>query len=131
METAKHMKKFYWEILLSVLLVVLVTGFIYGRLAGVQVFWDAQFFWSVVLTTGWVIVALGYYHQGWLVHTGRSANHVSVVLPASVFLAQCILFVKGVYYGDWSLVGGAVLVNSGVIFSLYQIYKTTRAKKKS
>ncbi len=80
-------------------------------------------FWSVILAFGWIVVSLGYYHQGWLVHKSKSAEHVSVVLPIAVFLVQCILFVKGIYYHDWSLILGAIMVNSGVIFSLYQIVR--------
>jgi len=77
-----------------------------------------------MLALGWVIVSLGYYHQGWLVHKSKSAEHVSIVLPVAVFMVQCILFVKGIYYKDWSLILGAVMVNSGVVFSLYQIIKS-------
>ncbi len=117
------MKKIYAEIIASIVFVVLSTIFVYGRLAGFAVFWNSQFIWSAVLILGWIIVAIGYYNQGWLVHTSKSAEHVSLVLPISVFIVQCILFVKGIYYSDWSLCAGAVMVNSGVVFSLYQIIK--------
>ena len=103
--------------------VCISTIVVYWRLAGFSVFWDSQFLWSAGLAIGWVIVSLGYYHQGWIVHTSKSAEHVSIVLPMAVFVVQCILFVKGIYYNDWSLIVGAVMVNSGVIFSLYQILK--------
>ena len=56
-----------------------------------------------------------------LVREARSDRNVSVLLPIVVFFVQCILFVKGVYYRDWSLVWGALVVNSGVVFSFYQI----------
>lgn len=80
---------------------------------------------------GWVIVSLGYFHQGWLVHSGKNAEHVSIVLPVAVFSVQCILFVKGIFYGDWSLIYGAVIVNSGVVFSLYQIIKARHKSRTS
>ena len=117
------MKKIHWEILFSALLVAFGTLFTYGRLSGFSIFWNSQLLWSVALSVGWVVVALGYYHQGWLVHTSKSAEHVSIVLPVAVFIVQCILFVKGIFYNDWSLITGAVMVNSGVAFSLYQIIK--------
>lgn len=117
------MKKIHFEIPVSVLFVFISTFFVYKYLADLSVFWNSQIFWSVVLALGWVVVSFGYYHQGWLVHKSKSAEHVSVVLPVAVFIVQCILFVKGIYYEDWSLILGAVMVNSGVVFSLYQITK--------
>ena len=78
---------------------------------------------------GWIIVSAGYYHQGWLVRKDHSSAHVSLVLPVAVFFVQCILFVKGIYFDDWSLVAGAVLVNSGVCFSIYNIIKSRLNKK--
>ena len=115
------MKKIIIEILVSATLVFVPTFFIYRQLAPITSFWDAQLAWSVALVICWIIVAAGYYHQGWLVRKERRAGSVSVVLPIAVFFVQCILFVKGVYYKDWSLVIGAVLVNSGVLFCLYNI----------
>ena len=120
------MKKLLIEILLSVLFVFGATFVVYNFLAGVSPFWNTQLIWSIVLAVGWAIVAAGYYHQGWLVHTKKSSTNVSLILPTAVFFIQCVLFVKGIYYHDWSLVWGAVIVNSGVVFSLYQI---TRARK--
>ncbi|MDD5068144.1 MAG: hypothetical protein PHS53_02985 [Candidatus Pacebacteria bacterium] len=117
------MKKIHAEIALSALFVVLGTLFAYTRLVGFNIFWNSQVVWSIVLAIGWVIVAIGYYNQGWIVHKAKSADHVSVVLPIAVFIVQCVLFVKGIYYHDWSLIAGAVMVNSGVVFSLYQILK--------
>lgn len=70
-----------------------------------------------------MVVSLGYYNQGHLVQKSKSASHVSVMLPIAAFVVQCVLFVKGIHYKDWSLVLGALVVNSGVLFSLYQIYK--------
>ena len=122
------MKKIYLEILASALFVSLGTIFVYGRLAGFAIFWDSQMIWSIILAVGWVIVSLGYYNQGWIVHKSKSAEHVSVVLPIAVFIVQCILFVKGIYYSDWSLIVGAIMVNSGVVFSLYQIIKAKSKK---
>ena len=122
------MKKLFWEILGSAVFVSFATLFLYGRLSGIVLFWDAQFLWSMVLAVGWVIVSLGYYHQGHMVHVNKSAANVSIVLPIAVFIVQCVLFIKGIFYNDWSLITGAVMVNSGVIFNLYQIIKV-RYKK--
>ncbi len=122
------MRKVYWEILASAIFVFGGTFLVYGWLAGKTDFWNAQNIWSVVLMIGWVIVASGYYHQGWLVHHGHSANHVSAALPAAVFIVQCILFIKGIYFHDWSLIAGAIVVNSGVVFSLYQIIQAKRRR---
>ena len=115
------MKKLLIEILLSAAFVFGATFVVYNFLSGISPFWDTQLIWSIILALGWVIVAAGYYHQGWLVHTKKSSANVSIVLPIAVFFIQCVLFVKGIYYQDWSLVWGAVVVNSGVTFSLYQI----------
>lgn len=120
------MKKIILEIFVSALLVLAPTFFIYRRLAGIESFWNTQFLWSAALILCWIIVAVGYYHQGWLVRSRQRADDVSVVLPVAVFFVQCILFVKGVYYRDWSLIGGALIVNSGVVFSLSQIVKARR-----
>jgi len=109
--------------------VLVGTGIAYFALAGLPEFWNSQTVWSIVLIVGWVVVSLGYFHQGWLVHRDNSSAHVSVLLPAVVFLVQCVLFVKGVYYDDWSLIGGALLVNTGVLFSLSQIYISRKKKK--
>ena len=121
------MKKIFWEIGISLAVVLIPTFFIYRRLSGEEFFWNAQFLWSVALILCWTIVASGYYHQGWLVKSRGHADDVSIVLPIAVFFVQCILFVKGIYYRDWSLVGGALLVNSGVVFSLSQIFKIRRS----
>lgn len=124
------MSKIILEILVSIIFVFVSTFFVYGYLAGIKSFWDAQFLWSSALAFCWAIVAAGYYHQGWLVHSQKKADDVSVILPIAVFFVQCILFVKGIYYRDWSLIWGAVIVNSGVIFSLFQILKVRRAVSK-
>ena len=123
------MKKVHIEILLASLGVTLPTYFIYRALSGYSAFWNAQKFWSLALIACWAIVAYGYYNQGSLVHEAKSASHVSIILPITVFFVQCILFVKGIYYRDYALVGGAVLVNSGVLFSLYQIWRFKRTIK--
>ena len=121
------MKKLFLEIFFSILFVFATTLFVYGKLVGINNFWDAQNIWSIILALGWIVVALGYYHQGYIVHKSRSASHVSIILPSAVFVVQCVLFVKGIYYKDWALIFGALVVNSGVVFSLYQI---THAKFK-
>lgn len=115
--------KLHLEIVGSLTFVALATYVVYGQLVDSADFWSAQNIWSLILMAGWVVVSLGYYHQGYLVHKSRSASHVSVVLPVAVFVVQCILFVKGIFYKDWALIAGALLVNSGVIFNLYQITK--------
>lgn len=124
------MKKLHLEILLATLFVILATIFTYDQLAHVSNFWNGQKIWSVALVLCWAVVSTGYFHQGWVVHKAQSATHVSLMLPCAVFVVQCILFVKGIYYHDWSLITGAVMVNSGVIFSLWQILKM-RIKNKN
>lgn len=115
------MKKIFWEIIFSMILVALSTFLIYGYLAGFRDFWDSQFVWSVILTFGLGVVSFGYFHQGWKVKKSNDASEVSIILPVAVFMVQCVLFVKGVFYGDWSLIAGALMVNSGVVFDIYQI----------
>lgn len=116
--------RFYFEVIISLLVVTVLTVLTYNRLAGVREFWNAGMFWSYALMLCWIVVAAGYYHQGWLVRKDHTAAHVSLILPIAVFFVQCILFVKGINFHDWSLIGGAVLVNSGVLFSLYHIAKS-------
>ena len=120
------MRKLIPQIILSACIVFIPTTFAYEQLAPITSFWNAQSFWNIVLGFCWTIVAIGYYHQGWLVFKHQNAKNVSMLLPIAVFLVQCILFVKGIFYHDWSLVMGAVLVNSGVTFSLSQIFKVSR-----
>jgi hypothetical protein len=121
------MKKIFWEVLGTALLVLLPTAFfyaqLYAQLKGIPSFWNAQFFWNLILAGCWVVVSSGYYHQGWMVRSKGHADNISFFLPCAVFLVQCILFVKGIYYSDWTLIWGALVVNSGVLFSLYQIYR--------
>ena len=117
------MKKFFLEIILVAVFVIGGTLIIYHYLAGIAGFWNAQIFWSLVLLICWIVVAFGYCRQGWLVRKAKSASHVSVLLPIVVFVVQCILFVKGIYYNDFALIDGAVLVNCGVVFDLYQIWQ--------
>lgn len=113
--------RLYVEVFSVALVVLTATFFIYKELQPFEAFWSSQFLWSAVLAACWVVVASGYYHQGAIVRHDHNAEHVSMVLPIAVFFVQCILFIKGIYYNDWSLIWGAVVVNSGVIFSLYQI----------
>lgn len=125
------MRKVFVEILLTATFVFVGTLFLYGRLDEVAHFWSAQNVWSAILMLGWIVVSAGYYHQGWLVHKGHTALHVSAVLPSAVFVVQCILFIKGVYFNDWSLMLGAIVVNSGVVFSLYQIIRAKRRARRA
>jgi uncharacterized membrane protein YhdT len=85
-----------------------------------------QLLWSMGLMVCWLIVAYGQFHQGALIKQKGNSENVSVRLPIAVFTAQCILFVKGIYYGDWSLIVGCLIVNSGVVFNLYQLARTKR-----
>lgn len=118
--------KLLFEITVSVLLVIIPTAGVFWYLKGVPSFWNVQDIWSVVLGLGWVVVSVGYFHQGWLVRSGTPAKDVSLVLPSAVFVVQCVLFVKGIYYDDWSLIWGALVVNSGVFFSVYHILRARR-----
>ena len=120
------MKKVYWEIAASVVFVLGGTFLVYGQLEDKTAFWDSQSIWSVALNIGWMVVAFGYYYQGWMIHHGHTSTNVSAVLPSTVFVVQCILFVKGIFFHDWSLVSGALMVNSGVVFCLYQVIKAKR-----
>lgn len=118
-----EMKKLFMEIILVAVFVISGTLVMYRYLVGIAGFWNAQIFWSFVLLICWTVVAFGYCRQGWLVRKAKSALHVSVLLPTIVFIVQCILFIKGVYYNDFALIIGAVLVNCGVVFDLYQILR--------
>jgi len=117
------MKKIYLEVLLVILFVSVSTFLVYGELASVSQFWNLQMLWSGVLALGWLVVSAGYFHQGSLVRAGHSITHISIFLPSAVFIVQCVLFIKGIYYHDWALIFGAIVVNSGVTFNLYQILK--------
>jgi len=117
-------KKTLIEVLGATLAVLIPTAVIVSYLIGIETFWSAQTVWSIILAFGWAIVAGGYFHQGWLVHESSDPSDVSIILPSAVFVVQCVLFVKGIYYGDWSLVWGALVVNSGVFFNLYQILRS-------
>lgn len=120
------MKKLTLGIISSLCFVLVCTYIVYQNLESVSTFWNAQVAWSVALIICWIVVASGYYHQGWLVRNKKGAPSVSIVLPVAVFCVQCILFVKGIFYSDWSLILGALLVNSGVLFSLYHIVRARR-----
>lgn len=117
------MKRIHAEILIAIIFIVLGTFFVYNFLFGVQSFWHSQNIWTAGLLVGWCIVAGGYWNQGWMVRESKSATHVSLILPINVFIVQCILFVKGVYYQDVALIFGAIIVNSAVIFNIYQIMR--------
>ncbi len=119
----KKQKHILWEVLLGFAFVGSGTFVVYYLLANIGGFWTAQNIWSMVLIVCWMVVASGYWHQGWIIRKAQSATNVSYVLPVAVFVVQCILFIKGIYYDDYSLVTGAVMVNSAVAFNLYQIFK--------
>ncbi|MEK7479131.1 MAG: hypothetical protein AAB634_01165 [Patescibacteria group bacterium] len=119
------MKKIYVEVALAIIFVVASTLVMFRWLSGIAEFWNTQIFWNTTLIICWVIVAFGYYRQGWIVRKAQSASHVSVMLPTVVFIVQCILFVKGIYYNDPALIVGAVMVNCGVVFNLYQIWRVS------
>lgn len=123
------MRKMILEILAGLVFVLGGTYIVYGALAGFPTFWQTQSVWSLILVVLWAVVAGGYFHQGWLVHRGKNSDNVSLLLPAVVFFVQCVLFVKGVFYGDWSLIVGALMVNSSVTFSLYHILKNKRLRR--
>lgn len=116
-------RKLIFEIILSVAFVFVGTYLTYGYLSHTPDFWNAQSAWSIILAIGWIVVATGYFHQGLLIHKEHSAKHVSLWLPVAVFFIQCILFIKGIYYDDWSLLWGALVVNTGVVFSIYHILR--------
>lgn len=123
------MKKLFLEILIAILFVVGGTAIVYSHLSSISLFWNEQTTWSSILVLCWIVVAVGYVHQGWMVRTTKNSSNVSIVLPIAVFIVQCILFIKGIYYHDWSLIAGAIVVNSGVTFNLYQIAKTRMKNK--
>ncbi|MEI6659893.1 MAG: hypothetical protein WCK91_00535 [bacterium] len=120
------MKKIYFEVLGALAFVFIATFFVYGWLSGFTRFWSAQFMWNCILVVGWTIIATGYYMQGFKVHKLGNVDQISPFLPESVFVVQCILFVKGIFYHDWALIYGALIVNSGVIFCIYQVLRVKR-----
>lgn len=122
------MRKIHWELVISIVFVLGGSALTYSFLANESYFWNAQRVWSVALIIGWSVVSFEYFRQGWMIHRARTAVNVSAILPATVFAMQCVLFIKGVYFGDWSLVIGALIVNSGVVFTLYQIAKMTKKR---
>lgn len=82
-----------------------------------------QLIWSCLLAVCWIVVAYGQYTQGKKVRRNRSARNVSIYLPLAVIFAQSILFIKGLYYIDWSLIFGAIVVNGGAFYNLYFLLK--------
>jgi len=89
-----------------------------------------QLYWSIGLIICWLIVAYGQYHQGRIIKQTGSCDNVSFRLPLAVFTAQLILLVKGIYYYDWSLISGCIIVNASVSYNLYQIVKTRLRQRK-
>ena len=111
---------------MSMVLVLGGTYVAYGWLAHSAAFWDAQSIWSIGLIIGWGVVAIEYYRQGWMIHHARTLVNVDALLPSTIFVMECILFVKGVFFDDWSMVVSALIVNSGIAFYLYQIIMIKR-----
>ncbi len=122
MKKEQKLKKLYIEIFVVLALVIFSTAIIYRLLSPVVSFWSTQNVWNIILLGCWSIVSIGYWHQGLMIHKAKTASHVSLFLPTAVFCVQCILFVKGIYYKDYALVVGAVMVNSAVLFDIKQIY---------
>lgn len=98
----------------------------YWWLAEVAGFWGAQDLWSIALLMGYSILSFEYFRHGWMIHHARTSANISPILTLSVFALQCVLFVKGVYFEDWSLIAGALILNCGIVFTLYQTIKTLR-----
>ena len=119
------MNRVHWEILASIVFVLGGTAFMWSWLSDMPDFWDEQRLWSFALITGYTIVSFEYFRQGWKIHHARSPANISTTLTTTIMLMQCVLFVKGVYFGDWSLIVGALIYNCGVIFLLYQTIKTS------
>ncbi len=82
-----------------------------------------QVVWSIILSVCWVVVSFGQYNQGKKIKTKETTKNVSVILPLAVIFAQVILFIKGVYYSDWSLIAGAIAVNIGALYNLFYLIK--------
>ncbi len=122
------MGKLHLEVALGVAFVAGASFIAYNLLAQNAAFWNSQGFWNGALLACWAVVALSYYRQGAIIRKAKSASHVSILLPFVVFFVQCILFVKGVHYRDYALVIGAVLVNCGVVFEMYQIFSLKKER---
>ncbi len=125
------MKKVYWEILISIVFVLGGTFLVYSWLAHNAAFWDAQRIWSIGLIIGWTVFSVEYFRQGWIIHHARTSANTSVLMPLTYFVMQCILFIKGVFFHDWSLIASALILNSGVVFYLYQTIKLKRRRTRS
>ena len=106
----------YWEILASVIFVLGGTFLAYGQLSDTAAFWNAQSVWSTALIVSWTLIAAAYYYEGWLIHHGRSQANISAVTLSAHLRRAMHSFIKGIFFNDWSLVFGALLVNSGVVF---------------
>ena len=124
----ERVRKVYWEVLISITFVLGGTFLAYSWLAHNAFFWNTQQIWSVGLIIGWTVVAAEYFRQGWMIHNARTSINISALLPSTIFVMQCILFFKGVFFQDWSLIISALTVNSGVVFCLYQIMKKKRRR---
>lgn len=88
--------------------------------------WDI---WSVGLEICWLAVAYGWYAQGKIVQQKGDYSNVSLKLPFIMFSTQCFLLAKGIYYDDWSLISGCILVNTAIVYALIQVTKVKILKK--
>ena len=99
-----------------------IVIFCYLKING-DIIMNEQLFWSISLLICWVIVSYGQFHQGKIIKQKHNNKNVSIRLPLAVFIAQLILFVKGIYYNDWSLIAGCIIVNIGTVYNIVQIRK--------
>ncbi len=90
---------------------------------------DEKTIWSILLMFCWIIVSLGQINQGMKIKKNKNIENISIFLPTTVFIAQTILFVKGLSYGDWSLIIGAVVVNIGTMFNVFNFLKIKPIQK--
>ena len=112
--------------LISALFVLGGAYLVYINLESNAAFWDAQHIWSIGLIIGWSVYSIEYFRQGWILHHARTSDNISLLLPSTYLVMQCILFVKGVFFNDWSIIASALIVNSGVVFYLYQALQAKR-----
>lgn len=125
------MRKVHWEILVSVVVVLGGTYLVYNGLAHNAYFWDAQRIWGMGLIVGWTVLSIEYFRQGWIIHHARTSANISVLMPSTYFILQCILFYKGVFFNDWTIIISSLIVNSGVVFYLYQVIKLKSRRARS
>ena len=112
--------------LISAVVVLGGAYLVYSNLEQNTAFWDAQHIWSIGLIIGWSVNSIEYFRQGWILHHAHTSDNISLLLPATYLVMQCILFVKGIFFQDWSIIASALIVNSGVVFYLYQALQAKR-----